>query len=80
MSKKSLRLSKTIVKKDSTYITGGITEFIKDVQEKKGALVRINFEIEEELKKQFKALSAKEGKKMKDLLIEFINSYTHNNI
>jgi hypothetical protein len=50
---------------------------MKKVSQKKKEdnVVRMNFEISEELRNAFKSKTAKQGKKVKDVLVQFIAEY-----
>lgn len=39
------------------------------------SLVRVNFEVSEDLRNAFKSKTARQGKKVKDVLAEFMASY-----
>ncbi|MFU8797114.1 MAG: hypothetical protein ACNA7Y_00180 [Gammaproteobacteria bacterium] len=77
MAKKQMRLTTGIVKKNPGYIPGGLESLISDVQSNKdeGAGVRMNFEVNEELRHAFKAKAVREGKKVKDVLAAFMAEY-----
>ena len=44
-------------------------------QEKKNELVRMNFDLPEELRKAFKTKLAKEGKTSREVIVGFIKEY-----
>lgn len=80
MVKKSVRLSSEAAKKTSGYIPGGLESLLKTVSkvEQEGKIVRLNFEISESLKNEFKSKAAKQGKKIKNVLIELVENYIKN--
>ncbi len=77
MVKKAIRLSSEIAKKDAGYIPGGLQSLLKTVSKKarEEDLVRINFEVSGSLRNEFKSKTAKEGKKVKDVLVDFMQEY-----
>lgn len=48
------------------------------VKEYKGSLVRMNFEVPEDLRNAFKAKVAHKGKRVKDVFAVFMASYVEN--
>ncbi len=81
MSRKQIRLTKNIVRKDQGYISNSLDDLIKEVKGKKedeGNLVRMNFEVSEELRNSFKAKVASQGKKVKDVFANFMIEYIKN--
>ena len=80
MSKKPVRLTKDIAKKDKGYIPGSLDELIKEVKNKEdeGNIVRMNFEVSEKLRNAFKAKVASQGKKVKDVFATFMTEYVKN--
>lgn len=77
MGKKTVRLTKGIVKKESGYILGGLDELIKEVKNKEDEenIVRMNFEVSEKLRNAFKAKVASQGKRVKDVFAVFMEEY-----
>lgn len=77
MAKKQVRLTKEIVKNNQGYIAGGLESLMSDVKKIKNneQMVRINFEVDEELRNAFKAKVARQGKKVKEVLADFMAEY-----
>lgn len=78
MAKKQIRLSTEVVKKGQSYSSPNLDSLIKEVQStepEEGNLVRMNFEVSEELRNAFKAKVAHQGKKVKDVLAAFMKEY-----
>lgn len=77
MAKKQIRLTKEIIKKGQGYIPGGLESLISDVKDSKTdeQMVRMNFEVDEELRNSFKAKVARQGKKVKQVLADFMAEY-----
>lgn len=82
MAKKTIRLSSEIARKDDGYISGGLQSLLKTVskKEREENLVRINFEVSAVLRNEFKSKTAKEGKKVKDVLVCFMKEYVEKNM
>jgi hypothetical protein len=80
VTKKNVRLTKDIAKKDKGYIPGGLDDLIKEVKNKEdeGNIVRMNFEVSEKLRNAFKSKIASEGKKVKDVFATFMKQYITN--
>ncbi len=77
MSKKDIRLTKDIAKKEKGYIPDSLDELIKEVRNKEdeGDLVRMNFEVSEKLRNAFKSKVASQGRKVKDVFAIFMKEY-----
>lgn len=75
-----VRLTKDITKKDKGYIPGNLDDLIKEVKstEDEGNVVRMNFEVSEQLRNAFKAKVASQGKKVKDVFAIFMAEYVKN--
>lgn len=80
MSKKSIRLTKNIAKKDEGYIPENLDKLIKEVKNKdnEGNIVRMNFEVSEKLRNSFKSKIASQGRKVKDVFSAFMTEYVKN--
>lgn len=79
MSKKpsSLSLGDVVAQQNETY-NPELKNLLKDVENKsenEKRLVRMNFETPEDLRNDFKAKVAKQGKKVKDVLTAFLMEY-----
>ena len=72
-----MKLTEITVKKGQGYIPNGLDNLIKDIKNKsnEGNQVRMNFEVSENLRNNFKAKVAKEGNKVKDVLAAFMTEY-----
>jgi chorismate mutase len=81
MSKKPSSLSGITSAQGHTY-NPSLKNLIKNVesspQHTEGNLVRMNFEIEEDLRNEFKAKVAKQGKRVKDVFSAFMREYINN--
>lgn len=77
MAKKSIRLNKETAKKNHSYVSNNLDDLIKEVRAKEHEenMVRMNFEVSEELRNAFKAKTAQQGKKVKDVLAAFMAEY-----
>lgn len=81
MTRKQMRLTKETLKKNQSYLPGGLDELIKEVKNKKNEdnnIVRMNFEVPEKLRNAFKSKTAQQGKKVKDVLVALMAEYVRN--
>lgn len=74
---KKFNLNDSIKNKKSFNNSANTTldKLMIDVQKEDIELVRVNFEIEKQLRKKFKSKVSAEGRQIKDVLIELINNY-----
>lgn len=77
VNKKRIRLNIETVKNTHGYVTGGLESLIKDVLEPENDVntVRMNFEVSENLRNKFKSKTARQGKRVKDVLVCLMNEY-----
>ena len=77
MPKKNMRLSKETTKKLQHRTSNNLEDLINEVKNKEneGNMVRVNFEVSEELRNEFKAITARQGKKVKDVLADLMSEY-----
>lgn len=77
MPKKNMRLSKETTKKFQHRTSNNLEDLINEVKNKEneGNMVRVNFEVSEELRNEFKAITARQGKKVKNVLADLMSEY-----
>jgi hypothetical protein len=77
MIKKKMQFDKKTLNKNQSHISGDLNYSKND--ESNENLVRINFEISEELRNAFKSKAAKHGKKIKDVMKSLMIEYVRKN-